>query len=137
MTTEERERMNSLCLRIQEEKDHSQFEALLRELNELIGRKELRFPRNDGVVTWQRKRPWRTVSGVAQKIVKSIYPKHADNVEIALAEAEDLFREIRIENTFTGVNGQPVALKQGARVDVTFEANPEDTVKQGADCHAT
>jgi hypothetical protein len=135
MTTEERARMNSLCLRIQEEKDYSQFQALLRELNELVGRKELRFPRHGGIPTWRRNRPWKTVSGAAQKIIKNIYLNHRDNVEIALTEAEDLYREIRIENTFTGVDGQPVALKQGARVDVTFEANPEDTVKQGADRH--
>ena len=128
--------MNSLCTRIQEEKDHQRFEALLRELDGVIRSKELRFPEDDRIPTWRRNRPWKTVSGAAQKIIKNIYLNHRDNVEIALAEAEDLFREIRIENTFTAVDGQPVALKQGARVDVTFEANPEDTVKQGADGHA-
>ena len=134
MTPEERKQMNSLSTLIQEEKDHQRFEALLRELDEVIQSKELRFPQNDGISTWRQKRPWKTVSGAARKIIKN--PNHGDNVEIALEEAEDLFREIRIENTFTAIDGQPVALKQGARVDVTFEANPEDTVKQGAEGHA-
>lgn len=136
MTPEEREQMNSLCLRIQEEKDYRRFEALLRELNALIGRKEFRFQQRDGIPAPQQKRPWKTLSGVAQKIFKNVYQNHADSVEIAIGEAEELFREIRIENTFTGVDGQPVALKQGAHIGVTFEADPEDTVKQQSNGHA-
>ena len=51
-------------------------------------------------------------------------------VEIAIEAAEDLFREIRIENTLTDVDGNPVALKNGAEVDVTFEAEVSDTVSR-------
>jgi hypothetical protein len=40
MTADERERMNWLCQRIQEESDHAKFLALVRELNELLARKE-------------------------------------------------------------------------------------------------
>lgn len=36
MNPEERERMNALCKRIQEEKDPKVFEQLLRELNALL-----------------------------------------------------------------------------------------------------
>jgi hypothetical protein len=36
MTPDERERMNWLCLRIQDEKDPKTFDALVRELNELL-----------------------------------------------------------------------------------------------------
>jgi hypothetical protein len=36
MTAQERERMNFLCLRIQDEKDPKTFDALVRELNELL-----------------------------------------------------------------------------------------------------
>jgi hypothetical protein len=42
MTPEERERMNSLCIAIQEETDYNKFATLLRELSELIARKEQR-----------------------------------------------------------------------------------------------
>jgi hypothetical protein len=40
LTPKEQERMNWLCQRIQEENDHSKFIALVRELNELLERKE-------------------------------------------------------------------------------------------------
>jgi hypothetical protein len=43
MTPEERERMNWLVLRIQQEKDHVKFLRLVQELNDLIGKKEGRF----------------------------------------------------------------------------------------------
>ena len=137
MTTAERERMNSLCLRIQEEKDHQSFEALLRELDEVIAHKQRRFPQGDGIVPWQgRTRPWKMLSGSVQKTVKSVYRNGAETVEIIIPKAEDLFRELRIENAFTDVDGQPVALKERAHVDITFEAEARDTVKKVGDGHA-
>jgi hypothetical protein len=39
MTPEERERMNWLCVRIQDEKDPRIFDSLVQELNELLERK--------------------------------------------------------------------------------------------------
>jgi hypothetical protein len=122
MTTDERERMNSLCVRIQEEKDYPRFEALMRELSELVARKERRFPQHGRIGAWQRKSPWKTVPAVVQKIVKPLYPDQVEKVEILIPAADDLFREIRIENTLTDVDGRPVALKTGAQLEVTFEA---------------
>lgn len=136
MTPEEREHMNSLCFRIQEEKDYRRFEGLLRELNELIGRKEFRFLQSDGIPVSKQKRPWKKLSGVVQKIFKNVYQSHEGSVEIAIAEAEHLYGEVRIENTFTGADGQPVELKQGAHVDVTFEAAAEDTISKQTDGQA-
>lgn len=123
MTAEERDRMNALCARIQEEKDYKHFESLLRELTEVIHQKELRFPQHEGALTWHRNRPWKSLSGRVQRVVKGLYRDHTEHVEITIPEAENLFREIRIENTFTDLDGQPVALKQGTPVDVTFEAD--------------
>lgn len=57
MTPDEREQMNSLSLRIQEEKDYATFAALLRELNQLVGRKERRFNRDTVVCDSQHTRP--------------------------------------------------------------------------------
>ena len=136
MTPEEREQMDSLCARIQEEKDYVRFEALMRELNELVGRKERRFPQHSVKGEWQGKRPWRTVPGVVQKIVKGVYSEQVEKVEIAIPEADDLFREIRIENKLTGVDGQPVALTTGAQLEITFEAATNDIVPQKADHQA-
>ena len=44
--------------------------------------------------------------------------------------ADDLYREIRIENVLKDENGQKVALKPGAHVEVTIEADPEHTTKK-------
>ena len=38
-----------------------------------------------------------------------------------------LYREIRIENTLTDEHGNEVALKPGAHVEVTVEADLQDT----------
>lgn len=119
--------MNSLCIRIQEEKDYPRFEALMRELNELVARKESRFPQHGGIGAWQRKGPWKTVPAVVQKIVKPLYSNQVEKVEILIPAADDLFQEIRIENTLTDVDGQPVALKTGAQLEVTFEAEAKVT----------
>ena len=43
MTPDERERMNWLCLRIQEEKDPETFDALVQELNDLMEAKHERI----------------------------------------------------------------------------------------------
>lgn len=113
--------MNSLCVWIQEEKDYPRFEALTRELSELVGRKERRFPQH-GASEGQRKRPSKTLPAVVQKVVKPLYPEQVERVEILIPAADDLFREIRVENIFTDVNGQRVALTNGTRLDVTFDA---------------
>jgi hypothetical protein len=133
MTPEEREQMDALCIRIQEEKDYSRFETLLRELLELVHQKEIRFPQHTGTDTRQRTRPWKELSGSVQKIVKNVYANQTEIVEIGIDQAENLFREIRIDNAFTDVDGHTVALKEGAVVDVTVEANAKDTVKTAVD----
>lgn len=126
MTPEERERMNSLCLGIQDEKDYNTFAILLSELSELIARKEQRRFKQYPRLVWQRNRPWKTVPGVVNKLVKPSFADQPEKVEISINGAEDLFREIRIENKFNGVDGGPVALTNGAHVDVTFEAETKD-----------
>jgi hypothetical protein len=131
MTPQERERMNLLSVRIQEEKDPRRFESLLQELSTLIKQKELRFPHREDIPTLRQQKASKTVSGVVQKIVKDVYANQAERVEILIPEAEELFREIRIVNIFTDDAGQTVALKQGVDVDVTFEADAKDTVKVG------
>jgi|SRR5580765_974897 hypothetical protein len=122
MTSEERERMNSLCLGIQEENDYNKFAAMLHEMSELIARKEQRRFQKFPKVTWQRNKPWKTVSAVVQKTVKAVVADEPEKVQIAIAEGDDLFREIRIENKFTNVDGGSVPLETGAELTVTLEA---------------
>jgi hypothetical protein len=71
-----------------------------------------------------------TLPGIVEKIIKPSDPRDPEQAQIAVEGAEDLYREIRIENTLKDEKGQEVALKQGASVDVTIEADPEDTIKK-------
>lgn len=127
MTSEERERMNGLCVGIQEETDYNKFAVLLHEMSELIARKEQRRFEHHPKLVWQRNTPWKTVPAVVTKIVTPAFNDQPAKVEISISQADDLFREIRIENNFTGIDGGPVALTNGARLDVTFEAETKKT----------
>lgn len=128
MTPEERERMNELCVQIQEEKNYDKFVAQLRELSDLIARKEQRRFNSRPRIVWQRTRPWMTVSAVVNKIIHTGLARQPEKVEISIIPADYLFREIRIPNALTSPEGAAVALKQGARLDVTFEAEASETL---------
>jgi hypothetical protein len=69
-----------------------------------------------------------TLPGTVEKIIPSIHPGQPEKAQITVEGAEDLYREIRVENTLQDAAGQPVKLKKGAEVDVTIEAHPADTV---------
>jgi hypothetical protein len=47
--------------------------------------------------------------------------------EIEVKGADDLYKEIRIENTLQDSKGKKVKLNKGAEVDVTIEADEKDT----------
>jgi hypothetical protein len=51
-----------------------------------------------------------------------------EKAEIAVQGADDLYKEIRIENALVHESGQEVSLKKGAQVEVTIEADPKETV---------
>jgi hypothetical protein len=54
----------------------------------------------------------------------------AREAEISVEGADDLYREIRVENVLTDENGEKVRLKTGAEVDVILEADTDDTTKK-------
>ncbi len=130
MTPEERKRMNVLCNRIQEEKDYTEFETILQDLNELIYQKTSRFPQASSTSPRNNTRPWKKLAGSVTKIIPNHYPDAPEHVEIIIEEAQPLFCEVRMDNAFTDMHGHPVGLKQGAQVDVTFEVDAKDTVKR-------
>jgi hypothetical protein len=72
-------------------------------------------------------KPSTTLPGTVEKIIRSPDPSEPEKAQIAIAGAEHLYKEIRIENALTDENGNKVRLKQGAEVDITVEAEPEDT----------
>jgi hypothetical protein len=78
----------------------------------------------------QSEKPSTTLSGTVEKVIKSPDPNVPEKAQITVEGAEDLYREIRIENVLTDENGQIVSLKPGAPVEVTIEADPEDTIKK-------
>ena len=80
-------------------------------------------PENSG----EAEKPAVTLPGTVQKIVTSPDPSIPEKAEIAIEGAEELYKEIRIENTLTDKKGNEVELRQGAEVDVTVEADPKDT----------
>jgi hypothetical protein len=130
MTPEERERMNVLSLGIQEEQNYDKFAAMLREMSELIARKEERRFHEHPRLAWNRNRPSRTLPAVVTKVLTPAFRTAApEKLEISIAHADELFREVRMENVLTNVDGRPVALRDGAHVEVTFEANVADTVE--------
>jgi hypothetical protein len=68
-----------------------------------------------------------TLSGTVEKIIPPAIPSEPEKAQIDLEGAEDLYREIRVENTLQDPDGNPVALKKGAEVDVTIAAEPKAT----------
>lgn len=58
--------------------------------------------------------------------------KEPDKAQIAVEGAEELYREIRIENSLTDKNGNKVRLQKGAEVEVTVEADKSQTVPKNS-----
>ncbi len=82
-------------------------------------------------------KPSITLPGTVEKIIKSPTTNEPDKAQIALDGADELYREIRIDNTLTNEDGEEVSLKPGARVDVTLEAKTEATGLKGNDASRT
>jgi hypothetical protein len=72
-------------------------------------------------------KPNTTMPGTVKKIIKPVHPEMPEKAEIAVDGADELYREIRIENTLKDEQGNEVKLKPGAQVEVTVEAESKDT----------
>src|SRR6266481_7371819 len=68
--------------------------------------------------------------GTVEKVIKPLVPSEPEKAEIGIEEADDLYREIRVENVVTDENGEKASLKPGAKVDVVVEADSNATVKK-------
>jgi hypothetical protein len=67
-----------------------------------------------------------TLPGTVEKIIPPIAPSEPEKAQITVHGAEELYREIRVENTLQDEEGNPVSLKKGADVEVTIAAEPKD-----------
>jgi hypothetical protein len=74
-----------------------------------------------------------TKPGRVQKVIKPIHADIPEKAEIAVEGADDLYKEIRIENTLEDEQGREVKLKEGAKVDVVVEADSDATVPKTSD----
>ena len=68
-----------------------------------------------------------TLPGTVEKIIPPLHPSEPEKAQIGVEGADDLYREIRVENTLQDENGETVVLKPGAKVDVTIEADLDAT----------
>jgi hypothetical protein len=63
-------------------------------------------------------------------VLKPILPKEHEKAEITIEEADDLYREIRVENVLTDENGDKAPLKPGDELDIVLEAETDPTNKK-------
>jgi hypothetical protein len=71
-----------------------------------------------------------TLPGTVEKIIRPANPAEPEKAQINVEGAEDLYREIRIDNVLQNEKGETVRLKQGAEVEVTVEADAAATTKK-------
>jgi predicted DNA-binding antitoxin AbrB/MazE fold protein len=84
-------------------------------------------PANDN--NRDNEKPAITLPAVVEKLVKSVDPSEPEKAQIAIHGADDLYKEIRIENTLEDADGEKVKLKPGAAIEVTIEA-PANAVEK-------
>jgi len=70
------------------------------------------------------------LQGTVQKVIKPVSPSQPEKAQIDIEGADDLYREIRIENEVTGENGEKARLKPGADVEIIVEVDSNATFKK-------
>jgi hypothetical protein len=68
-----------------------------------------------------------TLPGVVERVIESPHPAVPERAQIAVVGADDLYREIRIDNALKDDKGEIVALKPGDEVNVTVETPVDET----------
>ena len=68
-----------------------------------------------------------TLPGTVEKVIPPIIPADPEKAQISVEGADDLYKEIRVENTLHDESGKPVALKPGVEVEVTIAADKTAT----------
>lgn len=72
------------------------------------------------------KKKRKELHGTVEKVIKSDHSP--EKAQIAIHEAEHLYREIRVENELTDRDGAKARLKEGTEVDVIIEADSDATL---------
>jgi hypothetical protein len=66
-----------------------------------------------------------TLPETVDKIIPATHGCKPEQAQIAVGGADDLYREIRVENTLQHESGNAVSLKESAEVKVTIAADAE------------
>jgi hypothetical protein len=76
---------------------------------------------------FEPEKPAVTLHGTVEKIIpeNSASPEKA---QVSVDGAEQLYREIRMDNTLQDGDGKKMGLKEGSRVEVTIEAEADATI---------
>ena len=67
--------------------------------------------------------------GTVQKVIKGV-ANEPEKAEIGVEEADELYREIRVENVFSSEDGEKAQLREGTKVDIVVEADSDPTQKK-------
>lgn len=87
MTSDERKRMNELCVEIQEEKDFHKYEELTRDLSSLVAKKEPRFPDRRVSLPSVAGNGWKFMSAAVTKVIPTV--GGVERIEVRIPEAEE------------------------------------------------
>lgn len=68
--------------------------------------------------------------GIVERVIKPRIPSEPEKAEIMIDEADDLYREIRIENVVENEKGEKTRLESGKKVDVIVETDTDPTLKK-------
>jgi hypothetical protein len=74
-----------------------------------------------------KKKPKTIKHGTVKKIIKPLHPSMPEKAEVEVHEADQLYKEIRIDNELEDEHGNKVKLKEDAPVDITVEADKTAT----------
>jgi uncharacterized protein YfaS (alpha-2-macroglobulin family) len=69
--------------------------------------------------------PSTTLHGTVDKIITSRVSSEPEKAQISVDGADDLYKQLRIENTLTDEGGNEVRLKRGATVEITVKAEAQ------------
>jgi hypothetical protein len=73
-----------------------------------------------------------SMTATVKNILPSFDPREPDKAEIHVRDADPLFQELRVPNSFRDEKGQEVELKKGAEVEVHIEADKNATTPKKA-----
>ncbi len=72
------------------------------------------------------------LNGRVAKIIKSVDSSEPDKAQIEIEGADDLYKEIRIENVVVDEKGREAHLETGEHVDVNLETDLRQDKGKGA-----